>query len=80
MRILYMKFKTLFFFALACCILFFGTGSFGVENKTPETPSVYFPEKRYIFSPVLDGTDVIHDYILYNKGTDPLQIEKVKTG
>ncbi len=75
-----MKFKTLFFFALAFCILFFGTGSFGVENKTPETPSVYFPEKRYIFSPILDGTDVIHDYILYNKGTDPLQIEKVKTG
>ena len=75
-----LKIFSVFTLAVALCILAFGTESFGVENKTPGTPSVYFPENRYIFSPVLDGIDVIHDYILYNKGTSQLQIEKVKTG
>lgn len=75
-----LKIFSIFILPLALSILFFAAGSFGVENQTPGAPSAYFPENSYIFSPVLDGTDVIHDYILYNKGTDPLQIEKVKTG
>ena len=80
MRILYMKKKTFFLFFLAFCILFFETGSFGTENKTPNSPSVFVPESRFEFVPVLDGTEITHDFIVQNKGTAPLTIEKVRTG
>lgn len=80
MRILYMKFKTFFFFALAFCILFFETGSFGAENKTLNSPSAFVPESRYVFTPVLDGTEITHDFIIQNKGSAVLNIEKVRTG
>ncbi len=80
MKIVYMKKKALFVFALACCTLFFQTASFGTENKTPNLPSVFVPESRFKFAPVLDGTEIIHDFIVQNKGTAPLKIEKVRTG
>ena len=80
MRILVMKNKTLFVISLAFCILFFETASFGTENKTPNLPSVFVPESRFEFPPVLDGTEITHDFIVQNKGAAPLTIEKVRTG
>ena len=80
MRILVMKNKTLFVISLAFCILFFETASFGTENKTPNLPSVFVPESRFEFPPVLDGTEITHDFIVQNKGAAPLKIEKVRTG
>lgn len=32
------------------------------------------------FKPVLDGTEVIHDFIIKNTGTATLEIEKIETG
>jgi hypothetical protein len=75
-----MKFKTFFFLALAFCILFFETGSFGAENKTLNSPSTFVPESSFKFGPVLDGTEITHDFIIQNKGTAVLNIEKVRTG
>lgn len=80
MRIVYMKCKTFFFLALAFCILFFETGSFGAENKTLNSPSAFVPESSFKFGPVLDGTEITHDFIIQNKGTAVLNIEKVRTG
>jgi hypothetical protein len=34
----------------------------------------------YSFSPVLDGTEITHDFVIQNKGDAPLAIEKVRTG
>ena len=75
-----MKFKTFFFLALAFCILFFEAGSFGAENKTLNSPSTFVPESSFKFGPVLDGTEITHDFIIQNKGTAVLNIEKVRTG
>jgi len=75
-----MKFKTIVFLALAFCILFFETGSFGAENKTLNSPSTFVPESSFKFGPVLDGTEITHDFIIQNKGTAVLNIEKVRTG
>jgi hypothetical protein len=80
-----MKKKTVFLFALVlfaltCCILFSQTDSFGTENNTLNKPSILIPESLYKFSPVLEGTEIIHDFIVQNKGTAPLKIEKVRTG
>jgi hypothetical protein len=75
-----MKKKTIFLFTLACCILFFQTGSFETEKNTFNVPPVLAPESLYKFGPVLEGTEIIHDFIVQNKGTAPLKIEKVRTG
>jgi hypothetical protein len=75
-----MKKKTIFLFTLACCILFFQTGSFGTENNTLNVPPIFVPETLYKFDPVLEGTEITHDFIVQNKGTAPLKIEKVRTG
>ena len=75
-----MKEKTLFLFALSCCFVFFQTDSFGTQKNTLNVPSVAVPETRYKFGPVLEGTEITHDFIVQNKGTAPLKIEKVRTG
>lgn len=75
-----MKFKTFSFFALAFCILFFTNTSFGTEGNATNSPSAFFPESRFEFKPVVDGVDVTHSFMVKNKGTVPLEIEKVKTG
>lgn len=75
-----MKKKTIFLFTLACCILFFQTGAFGTEKNTRNLQTVFVPESRYKFDPVLEGTEIKHDFIVQNKGAAPLNIEKVRTG
>jgi len=75
-----MKKKALFVFALACFIFSFQAGSFGAENKTPNFPSIFVPESSFKFGPVLEGTEITHDFIVQNKGTTPIKIEKVRTG
>lgn len=53
--------------------------SFGTENEILQSPSAFFPATSYEFEPVVDGTKVLHDFIVQNRGTVPLKIEKVKT-
>ena len=67
-------------FALALCILIFATVSSGTETNALTSPSAFFPESRFEFSPVVAGIDVIHTFIVKNNGTVPLKIEKVRTG
>ena len=75
-----MKKKTFFLFFLVCCVLFFEGASLGTENQILKHPSVFVPESHYKFAPVLDGTEITHDFIVQNRGIDPLTIEKVRTG
>ena len=53
---------------------------FGAETPEQTVPLAVIPIDRYDFEPVPEGNEVIHDYIVLNKGTAPLAIEKVKTG
>ena len=75
-----MKLKMLAVFFVAFSILLFGTGTIGLTGQSLQTPTVLIPESRYTFSPVLDGTEVTHDFVIQNKGDAPLAIEKVRTG
>lgn len=38
------------------------------------------PVKNYKFEPVVDGVQVRYDFVVQNKGTAPLHINKVRTG
>jgi hypothetical protein len=74
-----MRLKIIFAFALAFCVLFSATGSFGAQDKTLQSPTAFLPETQYAFTRVLEGTEVLHDFIMQNKGTAPLEIKKVRT-
>ena len=50
----------------------------GAQDDSAAT--VFFPQTRYEFSPVLDGSRVVHDFVIQNKGTATLKVERVKTG
>ena len=49
-------------------------------DETVGAPSAYFPETAYTFQPVISGTTVSHTYVVRNKGTVILEIQKVATG
>ena len=43
-------------------------------------PNVMIPEPLFTFDTVVDGTEVVHDFRVYNRGKGDLAIEKVQTG
>lgn len=74
-----MKLKRPFLIVIATCMLFSAAGSFGAGQKDSKSPSVYFPARYYTFKQVVDGTEIVHDFILQNKGDATLEISKVTT-
>ncbi|MBC2695376.1 MAG: hypothetical protein HF982_08905 [Desulfobacteraceae bacterium] len=72
-----MKIKNLFF--LFFLILNFNT-SIKAEDKVNTYPSAYLPVDKYEFEPIVEGNEINHQFIIQNKGTADLNIEKVKTG
>ena len=64
---------------VAAILLAFTSGvCLGAEGDA--AASVFFPETRYEFSPVLEDTKVVHDFVIQNKGDATLQVQRVKTG
>ncbi len=62
----------------------FGQGSPQQMKTTEQTapkalPIAFAPEQLYRFDTVTDGKEIIHDFIIQNKGNAPLNIFKVKT-
>ena len=50
------------------------------ESGDRSNPKIFLPETRFEFSPVLEGTKIVHDFAVQNKGSAVLKIERVKTG
>ena len=42
-------------------------------------PLAFLPADRYQFDTVVEGQEVAHDFMVQNKGSAPLEIQKVKT-
>ncbi len=72
-----MKFRTVIIFAVA---FFLAGNTIGAENNPPASPSASIPQPIHEFEQVVDGTQVIYDFFIQNKGTAPLEIQKIKTG
>jgi hypothetical protein len=45
-----------------------------------EKPGALLPELKFEFDPVVDGTQITHDFPVKNTGDGPMEITKVKTG
>jgi hypothetical protein len=66
-----MRFRTLAFTAMLVMLW---------AAAATATPGVVLPELKYEFDPVVDGTQVTHDFAIKNTGDGPLAITQVKTG
>jgi uncharacterized membrane protein YciS (DUF1049 family) len=71
-----MKFRIFVIIAIA---FFLAGTTIGAENNLSVASSVSVPQPLYKFEPVVDGTQVIHDYVIQNKGATTLEIQNVKT-
>ncbi|MBF0233878.1 MAG: hypothetical protein HQK65_12690 [Desulfamplus sp.] len=50
------------------------------NQDSSKAPAVFFPEPKFEFESEVEGTELIHDFVIMNKGTDTLEVQKVKTG
>lgn len=53
---------------------------FGASGGSSDTPLAVALEPIFKFEPVLDGEEVVHDFVIQNRGTAELEIYKVQTG
>ena len=73
-----MKLKTTVVLSAALLLTLFATVSLGTQDQPKAV--AFFPETSYEFMPVLDGAKVVHEFVIRNKGSAVLKVEKVKTG
>lgn len=52
----------------------------GAEEKEDENLLYAVPERQFTFQPVVEGTEIVHDFVIMNKGTEELSVLNVKTG
>jgi len=51
-----------------------------VAKSADASPAAFLPETIHTFKPVIEGTEVVHDFILRNAGSETLYIENLKSG
>ncbi|MEN6447866.1 MAG: DUF1573 domain-containing protein [Syntrophaceae bacterium] len=71
--------RTLAVFLVLLAALLIGYGAYLVKTRTAALPEIFVPEEIFTFSPVLDGQEVRHDFVVLNNGTSPLELIEVKT-
>ena len=53
--------------------------SLAADSRSNE-PIAYMQERIYRFEPVVEGTTVIHEFILQNRGHEYLDIQEITSG
>ena len=56
------------------------TGSAELAPQADKAPKAFLPVTKWEFEPVIDGQEVVHEFVIQNKGNAPLNVERVKTG
>lgn len=69
-------------FAIACLslILLIGLSVISYGGVEEGQAKAVISINTFEFKPVLDGAEVIHDFLIQNTGTATLNIEKIETG
>ena len=70
---------------LACFIPAQAGNNSGAAGETAAAdpnaqPDIMIPDPLFTFEAVVDGTEVVHDFQVFNRGTGELAIQKVQTG
>lgn len=50
------------------------------EKIVPTGPSISVGAPAFEFDAVIDGEEVMHDFVIHNKGSQVLEIKNVRTG
>jgi len=50
------------------------------DTTTQSVPIAVVSETKFQAAPVLEGNDIMHDFVIKNTGTGELKISRVKTG
>jgi len=81
-----MKLKNIIIYLMIGIISLFIILPIQAEEQNPaitaskvDLPVIFAPESTYVFNPVAEGTEVLHDFVIENTGGKPLSIEKVTT-
>ncbi len=53
---------------------------FGMQDEGKGSASIFSPEPGYTFNAVFEGTPVLHDFVIQNKGTGVLDVKRVSGG
>ena len=62
------------------CLIGFKPFSFGAEVvEDLKLPLAYLPSASFEFEPVVEGKEVVHDFVIQNKGAGDLKIQNVRT-
>ncbi len=81
-----MRMNRIIIIAAILALLLVGIGSYAAQSDdaassdSEKAPTAFLPETQWEFESVVDGTAVVHDFVIQNKGDAPLNISKVKTG
>ena len=49
-----------------------------IKSSMASSPNALFLQTKYEFNPVLEGTDIHHDFVVENKGAAPLIINSIR--
>ena len=55
-------------------------GQEAIATDQKPQPEIAIPDPLFTFPNVVDGTEVVHDFPVYNRGAGDLAISKVQTG
>ena len=70
--------KNQYFFVLAIFLIFMAASPLFADGQV--FPDAFAPEAQYNFEPQPEGSKIIHEFIIKNRGEALLKIERVKTG
>jgi hypothetical protein len=73
-----MKWSALSFVLVSVCVMLWIPVGVVAQNDTQ--PSAFLPETNHEFPPVLEGAQVVHDFIIQNRGAAELKVTQVRTG
>lgn len=68
--------RTFLLFTMICLLPNFGHTA---TTDSHTGPKAYLPENVFEFPPVPEGVEVVHDFVLYNRGDEPLNILGIKS-
>jgi len=67
-----------FMIAVACIILL---PAFAARADVPSKgPQAFLPDSTHEFGSVVEGSQVMHEFMLHNRGDEPLEIVKIASG
>lgn len=67
-------------FFLFTALFFLSVCPLHANESTDKMPEAFAVEPEFEFKPVVAGKEVLHDFMIKNKGNGVLKIEKVKPG